>query len=718
MTIKIIIKRLLLNKIGILKDFLDTFINLRRFQYGEYIENQRIRKSYIYCVAHFVIYGQFEIKTGDRRRLGFYYKGRNCDFIEEYYLRANPDVSQLLNEKKISSAAIHFIRSGFKEILEGKRTLYPDYVSTKILRSVEFSSEKKGKHLCFFAHYDPDGIIDDYVIYYLKSLREIECDIVFISASVKESELEKISSLCIKFLERGEYGRDFGSWYLALKFANINMSHYEFVIWANDSIYFPIRPIDNLLPFIRSKNLDYWGLTDSLEGTSLNFFYHIQSYFIGFSKNARELLFPIFISEYEKFPFLSKKGQISLFEFGLSQHALSKNLLVGSLCNIEDIWEVARNYQNLPPISDTNPTHFLWDTLITKFNCPVLKISILKEKFISPILAKSIIGKYYDFNLINNHLERITRKKQSYYLLSRASSDEVKLKHRIKVSPLSGGGKLCFFAHYDKNGQIHEYVLTCLYSLKKLGFEIIFITSSSNNSELKKLNHVVNEIIIKNESGRDFGSWWLGIKEYDYSQFKYDSFLLMNDSIYFPVVDPYKMFTEMDSYDFWGIVESFQTRWHIMSYFWFFKKECFKKFKEFFLKDFSSKSTKWEQIRNYEMRYPELLQSLGFKVGAFISCKNVAELVQNSIPSHPYAKSSQNLLFNMNHEFWDIIIEKFSCPSLKIELVRDNPLGIKTLKNLRKFISEKTSYDINIIDLHQKFSNISQDENLLPRFEK
>ena len=37
------------------------------------------------------------------------------------------------------------------------------------------------KRAAVFAHYDKDKIIDDYVIYYLKSLKEIFDNIVFVS---------------------------------------------------------------------------------------------------------------------------------------------------------------------------------------------------------------------------------------------------------------------------------------------------------------------------------------------------------------------------------------------------------------------------------------------------------------------------------------------------------------------------------------------------------
>ena len=47
--------------------------------------------------------------------------------------------------------------------------------------------------LAIFAHYDRGNEIQDYVIEYLKGLKEVAQDIIFVSDSnVKEEELEKI----------------------------------------------------------------------------------------------------------------------------------------------------------------------------------------------------------------------------------------------------------------------------------------------------------------------------------------------------------------------------------------------------------------------------------------------------------------------------------------------------------------------------------------------
>jgi lipopolysaccharide biosynthesis protein len=53
----------------------------------------------------------------------------------------------------------------------------------------------------------------------------------------------------------------------------------------------------------------------------------------------------------------------------------------------------------------------------------------------------------------------------------------------------------------------------------------------------------------------------------------------------------------------------------------------------------------------------------------------------------------------MANDFWDVIIEKYRCPAVKVELLRDNPLGID-ISSALEFLAEKTTYDVSLIRAH------------------
>ena len=64
-----------------------------------------------------------------------------------------------------------------------------------------------------FAHYDKDRIIDDYVIYYLKSLKEIFDNIVFVSClEIPKEEIAKLDGIADYVICENHNEYDFGSY--------------------------------------------------------------------------------------------------------------------------------------------------------------------------------------------------------------------------------------------------------------------------------------------------------------------------------------------------------------------------------------------------------------------------------------------------------------------------------------------------------------------------
>jgi rhamnosyltransferase len=160
------------------------------------------------------------------------------------------------------------------------------------------------------------------------------------------------------------------------------------------------------------------------------------------------------------------------------------------------------------------------------------------------------------------------------------------------------------------------------------------------------------------------------------------------------------MFSAMDrkNLNFWGIVDSHLIKWHLMSWFWVFDRNLTQSgWIDWYLREFDLAYTKWDQIRNFEMRLPMLLKREGYAVGSYIAADDVFNYVLSR--THDQRASSLRRDFTMTHECWDIIIEKFRCPALKVELLRDNPLGME-LGHALEFIQRNTSYDVELIRRH------------------
>ena len=131
-----------------------------------------------------------------------------------------------------------------------------------------------------FAAYSSDGTVSDYVINYLKAIKEITPNIVYITDNpMKPSEAKKLKPY-VTHLEAKRHGEyDWGSYkrgFNWLKTQHFLDSASELLIFANDSTLLvekSFKPVINKF----SSDADFYGITANQDGT-----YHIQSYFLAF----------------------------------------------------------------------------------------------------------------------------------------------------------------------------------------------------------------------------------------------------------------------------------------------------------------------------------------------------------------------------------------------------------------------------------------------------
>src|SRR5574344_622049 len=154
----------------------------------------------------------------------------------------------------------------------------------------------KSRRITVFAHYDKDNIIDDYVIYYLKFLKEISDKIIFVSAcNLSDNEREKIKEFTDLIIAEKHNEYDFGSYkrgYLYIKDKNFD---FEELIFANDSCYGPVFSLNKIFTEMESKICDFWSMTENQFGINYKS-RHLQTYFIVFKINVFNCnIFYIFI---------------------------------------------------------------------------------------------------------------------------------------------------------------------------------------------------------------------------------------------------------------------------------------------------------------------------------------------------------------------------------------------------------------------------------------
>ncbi|GEM_PF-1748547 len=270
----------------------------------------------------------------------------------------------------------------------------------KIIACYDLPTPQNKPYLCIFSHYDKDNHIADYVIYYLDQLSQCGCDIIFVSTSTSLSAIErkKIAPFCRKIIIKANRGRDFSAFKCGLTYAQ-NLSHYEKVILANDSVYGPFFPLTDIIQYGDKNNLDMWGATDSFE-----YRYHIQSYFVVFNKKM------IQSHSFNQFwqgvyPLRSRTNIIMRYEIGMSSFFLRHGFKLGAFCPYMAIQQDLGLQSKL-----LNTTHYLWDTLITRYRYPFIKRELLafNPAKVNILQWQQVIQHHtsFDINLIRQHLFR------------------------------------------------------------------------------------------------------------------------------------------------------------------------------------------------------------------------------------------------------------------------------------------------------------------------
>ncbi|WP_020005711.1 rhamnan synthesis F family protein [Brachyspira innocens] len=260
------------------------------------------------------------------------------------------------------------------------------------------------KRIAIFAGYDKDGIVDDYVVYYIKELKKI-ADIIYVSdCNMLDSELEKISDYCIHIINGRHEEYDFGSYkrgYLYAKENNI-LKNYDYLILCNDSCYGPFFNFQEIVENMEGKNTDVWGMFKFLKCEGYE--EHLQSYFVSMKQK-------VFLSNWYEYFIRSIKKELSKidivkkYEIGMSvlfkEHGCSmSSFLDSSIKENENDW------------NDLVYTNVI-KTIMYGF--PFLKVGRMKYysidgyyiDYIKNII--SYIKHSYDISLICNNLNRTVK---------------------------------------------------------------------------------------------------------------------------------------------------------------------------------------------------------------------------------------------------------------------------------------------------------------------
>ncbi len=140
------------------------------------------------------------------------------------------------------------------------------------------------KRLNIFAYFDPDGVVDDYVVYLL---REMRCycteQHLVVNGFLLPDEEEKLAPFCDVIIKRENEGYDITAYkvgFLSVK----DIERFDEVLFFNQSIYGPLFSMENMFCDMAGRDVDFWGLTRHKGGMASTwdnkpFPPHLQSFF-------------------------------------------------------------------------------------------------------------------------------------------------------------------------------------------------------------------------------------------------------------------------------------------------------------------------------------------------------------------------------------------------------------------------------------------------------
>jgi lipopolysaccharide biosynthesis protein len=225
---------------------------------------------------------------------------------------------------------------------------------------------------------------------------------------------------------------------------------------------------------------------------------------------------------------------------------------------------------------------------------------------------------------------------------------------------------VCLFAHFDRDDRVDEYVLRYLNAIKELQFSIIFIsTANLPNTETARVRGLCDDIILRQNTGLDFGSWSEGFARY--ADKISGRLLLANDSVYGPIGSLAAAFERLTAQaaDFYGFVESIEREPHLQSWFLLFEPQVVRhsEFVAILRQPFSA-MTKRQVIENGEVNLPQRLRRRGFKYATLYSTR-CSGLAARYLPANP------------TQFLWRELLVREQIPFLKVELLRDNPFSLE-----------------------------------------
>jgi hypothetical protein len=193
--------------------------------------------------------------------------------------------------------------------------------------------------------------------------------------------------------------------------------------------------------------------------------------------------------------------------------------------------------------------------------------------------------------------------------------------------------KICIFVLFQRD-EVPKHVLVQLDWINKLGYSIHIVSNTTiKQQSVETLKQYSFKITERPNIGYDFGAYQYGVKDFlsNYVD-KATRLMLMNDSIFFPLLDPRELYEKVDQRDndFWGWTENWQIHYHVASYGIVFKRSAFvsEAFYNFWAQ-YKPYSNRRHAINNGEVKLTEKLVNANLQPDTAIKSQAINHSLRN-----------------------------------------------------------------------------------------
>lgn len=195
---------------------------------------------------------------------------------------------------------------------------------------------KRVKRLVIFIFYDKDGIVDNYVKYYIQNLLDIADRFIIVSNSIlNKDNYDVLSEYTKEVYIRDNKGFDGGGYKYVLEnvlcLDEINM--YDEIVLSNDTCYGPFVSFKTIFDKMDKEDIDFWGIDYQENGP---FSYLIANFLVFRNRIIMDMVEYLINQINEREEYI--ENVYAVFEYGLFQYLTDLGYKMGHYMSDNDMY--------------------------------------------------------------------------------------------------------------------------------------------------------------------------------------------------------------------------------------------------------------------------------------------------------------------------------------------------------------------------------------------